>query len=317
MNRYLKRLALGLAAGLLVAGCIPPEIAIETPTATAAVATLAPTLPSPATLPPATTEAAPPTSTAAPPSPTAPAEATTAAPTPTADPTREVILILEPGLVSSVTSPVHVAGEADSTFEQNLVLQVTGEDGSVLSTTPTTIQSEMGTRGPFSADVAFSVASDQPGRISVFSASPRDGGLVHLASVEVTLLAAGTSVINAAGPHAEVHQILSPALMETATGGSVHVSGYSDYVFESTLGLALCGEGGSGAPDPICGTADNVIATGTAILQAPDVGQPGPFEADLDYAVGAPTRARLVVYSSSARDGGTLHLSSVEITIAP
>ena len=97
----------------------------------------------------------------------------------------------------------------------------------------------------------------------------------------------------------------------------MHLSGFSEYVFESSLSLALCGEGGSGAPDPICGTADNLIASGHVMVQSPDIGQPGPFETDLTYTVAGPTRARLVVYSASARDGGILHLTSVEISIAP
>ena len=187
MNQRLQFACLTAIAALVLAGCVPPEIAIETPTGGAAPATAT------ATTVPATHTAAPPpaTHTAAP----APATDTAAPPpatntalpdvTPTADPARETILILMPGLSSAVTSPVRVSGEAESTFEQNLVIQVADENGAVLTTTPTTIQSEMGTRGAFSAEVEFSVAADQPGRISVFSASPRDGGLVHLASVEV------------------------------------------------------------------------------------------------------------------------------------
>ncbi len=318
----IKRLLVAcLTMAFALAACVPPAVGIETST------------PSPlpphtqTTVPPATATTAP-TDTAVPaPTDTAvPAPTDTAVPAPTdasatatatTAPAQEAILILAPGLSSAVTSPVSVSGEADPTFEQNLVIQVSDENGAVLSTTPTTIQTEAGTRGPYSVDVAFSVAADQPGRISVFSASARDGGLVHLASVEVTLLAGGTAAINPAAPHDEVHQIFQPNLLETATGGHVHLEGFSEYVFESTLNLALCGEGGSGAPDPLCGTTDNVLATGIAMLQAPDVGQPGPFATDLLYSVTGPVRARLVVYSVSARDGGILHLASREITVAP
>ncbi len=315
MKHRLQLACLTLIACLALTACVPPEVAIETPT--------------PSPLPPPTDTAVPPatdtavpaaTDTVAPPpaiDTAAPATATVPGATPTADPALEAILILAPGLSSSVTSPVTVSGEADPTFEQNLVIQVSDENGAVLSTTPTTIQTEAGTRGPYSVDVTFSVAADQPGRLSVYSASARDGGLVHLASVEVTLLASGTAAINPAATHAEVHQIFQPNLLETATGGHVHLEGFSEYVFEGTLSLALCGEGGSGAPDPLCGTTDNVLATGIAMLQAPDVGQPGPFVTDLLYSVTGPVRARLVVYSLSARDGGVLHLSTREINVAP
>ena len=308
----IKRLLIAcLTLAFALAACVPPAVGIETST--------------PSPLPPATQTTVPPaTATTAPTDTAVPAATDTAVPAPTdasatatTAPAQEAILILAPGLSSAVTSPVSVSGQADPTFEQNLVIQVSDENGAVLSTTPTTIQTEAGTRGPYSVDVAFSVAADQPGRISVFSASARDGGLVHLASVEVTLLAGGTAAINPAAPHDEVHQIFQPNLLETATGGHVHLEGFSEYVFESTLNLALCGEGGSGAPDPLCGATDNVLATGIAMLQAPDVGQPGPFATDLLYSVTGPVRARLVVYSLSARDGGILHLASREITVAP
>jgi hypothetical protein len=289
----------------------PPPIATLTPTALGGV-------PSP-TPPPGDTPAAPPSATA--PSTAAPGETstTTVPPTPTlpGPEPREAIVILEPGGVSSVASPVRVAGLAEPTFEQNLVIQITDGDGAVIATEPTTIQAEAGTGGPYAVEVAFTVAADQPGRISVFHASPRDGGLVHLASVEVTLLAGGAAAVTPGGPQPEFHQILAPAPLAEVSGGSLHVSGFSAYVFEGTLNLALCGEGGSGAPDPICGTADNVLATGFTTLQAPDIGQPGPYEADLAYTITGPVQARLAVFSYSARDGGLVHLTSVPVNLRP
>lgn len=99
----------------------------------------------------------------------------------------EAIVIIDPVPGSVVTSPVHVVGEADPTFEQSLVVQVTAANGRVIATVPTTIQSDVGQRGPFVVEAAFTVTEEQPGRISVYAASARDGGLTHLSSVEVTL----------------------------------------------------------------------------------------------------------------------------------
>ncbi len=230
----------------------------------------------------------------------------------------EAILILEPGPGSSVAFPVHVAGEADPTFEQSLVVQITGADGAVITTVPVQINAEMGQRGPFGADVPFGVPSDQPGRISVYAASARDGGLIHLASVEVTLLASGGAASLAPGQsHDESLAIFSPLALATVSGGVAHVTGFSDYLFENQLGVVICGEGGAGAPHPICGTADNVLGTGKAYVNSPDLGQPGPFTADVPYSVTAQVHGRLVVYASSPRDGGITHLSSREVTLAP
>ena len=248
--------------------------------------------------------------------------ATDTAPAPVATPEGgrgpEAILILEPGPGSSVALPVHVAGEADPTFEQSLVVQITGADGTVITTIPVQINADIGQRGPFGVDVPFSVTSDQPGRISVYSASARDGGLIHLASVEVTLLASGGAASHVPGQlHDESLAIFSPLVLAAVSGGVAHVTGFSDYVFENQLGVVICGEGGAGAPHPICGTADNVLGTGTAYVNSPDLGQPGPFTADVPYAVTAQVRGRIVVFDSSPRDGGITHLGSREVTLAP
>jgi len=104
----------------------------------------------------------------------------------------EVLLITSPKPDERISSPVRVAGFSDPTFEQHLAIQVIGADGSVIGQGGATIAADWGQRGPFEAEVAFtSPASEEPGRIVVFADSPRDGGLVHLSSVEVKL--AGTS----------------------------------------------------------------------------------------------------------------------------
>jgi|GEM_PF-400852 len=234
---------------------------------------------------------------------------------------QEAILILEPGLsstgVSSVTSPVHVTGQSDPAFEQSIVVEVTDENGAVVGQGPTQILADVGQRGPFSADVDFKIGSDQPGRISVYMTSARDGGLTHLASVEVRLLASGSASIVPGQPRPEFITIFNPAFLAHLSGGNIHVTGFSDYVFESQLGVRLCGEGGSGAPDPICGTVDNILGEGFAMLNVTEMGQPGPFEGNVAYKISAPTPGRVVVFDASPRDGGLVHVSTVEVMLEP
>jgi hypothetical protein len=327
MKRHAITISLLLIASLLLAGCIPFEFGAETatPSPPPATPTTAPDAPTPS---PATPTAAPDL-----PSPT-PAEATPTSPpveeptptptdsllptaTPPADVPEESILILEPGFLAAITSPVRVSGEADPTFEQNLVVQIVDEDNNVIALEPTIIQAELGQRGPFEIELAFTIATEQPGRISVYSASARDGGLVHLSSIEVTLRPAGVAVVQPPRQTHESIHIRQPAHLAEVSGGSLTVSGWSDYVFESNLGLMLCGEGGSGAPHEICGTDDNVLAEGFAMIGSIDIGHPGPFEGSLSYSVSAQTRGRIVVYDVSARDGGLLHVSTREIVLNP
>jgi hypothetical protein len=116
---------------------------------------------------------------------------------------------------------------------------------------------------------------------------------------------------------AETITIFSPGHMQEVSGGELQVSGYSEYFFEASLSLALCGEGGSGAPHTVCGTVDNVLAEGATMIDSPDMGQPGPFQGSLSYQVSRQVRARLVVYSISPRDGSIEHASSVLVVLDP
>lgn len=229
----------------------------------------------------------------------------------------EAILLSLPGFGSVVTSPVTVQGQSRPTFEQNLVVAVYDENGQVLALQPTTIQSEAGTPGDFSIDLSFLVANEQPGRISVYETSAMDGGMVHLSSVEVTLSPSGPANIVPAEFHFESIYITQPVALQEVSGGVITVNGMSDYYFESQLGLLLCGPGGQGAGDDLCGTIDNVLAQSVAMIDSPEMGLPGPFSGELIYSVSEPTPVRIVVYAASARDGGWLHVSSIPVMLLP
>lgn len=316
-----RRLVLLLTFGLAACGLptpTPPAVTADQSiaatldaavrlTATALAINAAPPTPQP--LPPTTT-----------PEPAAPTDTTLPTLTPppaTESGPPEVIQISSPASGSAVISPVLISGVADGTFEQTIVVRITDEAGNILTTVPTTIVADIGQRGPYEVEVQFGVPNDQPGRIAVFSTSARDGGLIHLSSVEVTLLASGAVNLLSAGARSESIRIDSPTLLATVSGGTLHLTGFSDYVFESNLGVMLCGEGGSGDPHFICGTVDNILATGNVLIQSPDIGLPGPFAGDVTYAVAQSTRARLVVFSTSPRDGNVVHLASQEIVLEP
>ena len=102
----------------------------------------------------------------------------TSSPTPLVEP-EEAILILEPGPGSRLTSPVHVAGIADPTFEQTLIVRIVLDDGSELTIHPLTIAADIGQRGPFVVDVQFAVSGERNALIQIYDQSARDGGIVH------------------------------------------------------------------------------------------------------------------------------------------
>jgi hypothetical protein len=217
----------------------------------------------------------------------------------------EAIMILTPGPGSRVTSPVRVSGEADPTFEQNLVVRVLLADGSLVSQVATTIQAEVGQRGAFSVDVPVNLTAEQAIFIQVFAASPRDGRITHLSSAGVTFTPTGPAVIETRPEYPEQIVIFEPQLGAQVSGGSVHVRGFGLATFEQTLNVDVQDQNG------------NVIGSEAVIVAAPALGKPGYFEADVTFTVGRAQPGRVVVRDVSPAFGGTVHLSSVEVNLAP
>ncbi len=100
----------------------------------------------------------------------------------------EEIVVFSPGRGETVTNPVTVTGVASSPFEQTVVVVVLDGSGEQIGLAPGIIVGELGQRGPFTVTVPFTVpVNSQPGRIQVFTESPRDGALEHLSSVTVRI----------------------------------------------------------------------------------------------------------------------------------
>jgi hypothetical protein len=217
----------------------------------------------------------------------------------------EAIAILQPGPGSRVTGPVQVNGVADPTFEQSLAVSILLADGTSIATTSTQIAADVGQRGSFSVAVPFSVAAEQQGFIQVYAISAKDGGVTHLSSVGVTLLPGGTASIIQVPEKPEQILLLAPQNGAAISGGTVHVEGFGLASFEQTLVIDVLDETGS------------AIATTPVTVAAPDLGQPGPFSADIPYSLSAPTAGRIQVRDISPAFGGNTHLTSVEVNLQP
>lgn len=290
-----------LLANLLLAGIlsacnlIAPAPATPTPTGT----------PLPATpIPPPTPLLDTPTPVPPPDTPT-PTEPPLATPTPTKEPDPrpdEAILILEPGPGSQVASPVRVAGEADSTFEQTLVVRIVLVDGTELQEVPAMIQADLGERGPFEVDYEFT--AEGQAFIQVYDVSARDGGIIHLASVGVTLAPGGPEDIRMADPRPEQIAIFQPQTGQTVSEGSVSVEGFGIATFEQTLIVEVYDE-------------DTQVVGMEIVTLAGEMGEPAPFSVTVPYAVATAGPGRIVVRDESPAFGGDVHLSSVEVTLEP
>jgi hypothetical protein len=78
----------------------------------------------------------------------------------------------------SIRAPRHLAA-----------VRVRDEEGREIGTGHATIRAPLGGRGPFRGTIRYRLRDNrsQPGRIEVYDTSARDGQLLHLSSVEVTL----------------------------------------------------------------------------------------------------------------------------------
>ena len=227
------------------------------------------------------------------------------------------IFILRPGNSSEITSPIFVTGTSGPTFEQNIVVRLTDIDGKVLAEEAGTISADIGSAGTYMVQLSFTATSETPGRITVLHYSAMNGAVIHAASVPVTILTGGEAALTINSNNLEVIEILTPTFSQDLNSGEITVTGNSDYFFESNLSLALCGVGGTGAADLICGTEGNILASSYAMIASPDIGIGGPFSGTISFSVSFETPAVLIVYALSPMDGGIEHLSSVPVILKP
>ena len=88
------------------------------------------------------------------------------------------ILVEQPSPDTTVTSPLHVTGNAN-TFEATFNYRLEDADGATLAKNFVTATSGSGTRGTFDFTIPFSVDSPQDGALRVFELSAEDGSVVH------------------------------------------------------------------------------------------------------------------------------------------
>jgi Immunoglobulin-like domain of bacterial spore germination len=101
---------------------------------------------------------------------------------------QERIEIDSPSSLAVVTSPLMVAGVGEAAQHNMLSVRVRDQSGTEIGNGTVSIMAALGERGPFSGSISYTLSGGpQPGRIEIYDVSPRDGNLVHLSSVEVTL----------------------------------------------------------------------------------------------------------------------------------
>lgn len=217
----------------------------------------------------------------------------------------EAIGIQQPASGSTVVSPLRVEGVADPTFEQHLGLRLYRMTGELLAEGSAIIDAPLGERGPFTGELTFESDQQGPALLQVYNTSARDGGLIHLASVSVMLSPSGDGQIQRVEAGPEQIAIEEPTEGAVLTDGVVQVSGIGRASFEGTLVVEVLNAEGQ------------VIGQQPLIVDQPEMGEPGPFQAEVSYQANSAGPGRVVVYDPSPAFGGLIHLNSVGVELQP
>jgi len=138
-------------------------------------------------------------------------------------------------------------------------------------------------------------------RVSMYDTYDRP---ISINSVDLLLLAMGTSDITPSGGRTEPIVIREPTRNQLIQGGKVIVSGLAKPAEDFMLAELVAADG-------------SVVGYRQVfVTPAPD-GSYVPYAVEVPYQVDAPTWVRLRVSESGTRITGIEHLSSVEVLVSP
>ena len=215
----------------------------------------------------------------------------------------ETIVITAPRPNQGVRDAVRVAGVADPASDQHLSILVRDQTGRIIGSVLAQIQAPSGQRGPYSATVPLPAnLPAQPGRVIVYAISPRDGGPVQLSSVEVQLSSDAPSSAALPDPNQREAIVITEPQPGATLRGSVHVVAETLYTSDLVI--------------EVRGSKNETLGRVTRTLENAE-GLPAPLIVDVPFQVNGDPPGRIVIYAIHPRDGQTVHLSSVEVTLQP
>jgi len=219
----------------------------------------------------------------------------------------EVLTIFSPGPGSHLTSPFTVAGFGGPSEDDVVYLRLIGEDGETLASRTGYLLVLTGNPGRFYAEMEFSVdLVAEEARLELSMNSPTTGNTSHVTSVDVILLSTGLPLVRTAIRGPERLTLLSPPSESRIEGNRVLVSGVGWVESDRPLSIELRDIRGE------------VLASTSTTLLAPAIGELGTFEAELTFDVPYPQWGTIIVAETSAsRIAGIIHLSSVDVWLAP
>ena len=212
------------------------------------------------------------------------------------------IRIFRPGPASQVTSPFQVYGRGGPSYNERVGIRLVGEDGRLISERLTYLLVFPGRAGNFVAQLEFQTPRlAEAARLEVYTEDLRYGRVAQLASMDLVLLSRGSQLLHPQIEGPEKLAIFEPRDGAIAQGGLIAVRG-AGWV-DSDLPLTI----------ELLDRAGQPLASRQVPLVAPEIGQLGTFEVELQYQIPFSQYGRVVVYETSTGIPGLRHYSSVEV----
>jgi hypothetical protein len=216
------------------------------------------------------------------------------------------LYILRPGLLSKVVSPIQMEMYAVTGAGGNVLVDLIGEDGRVISRQLINRGDDAGRRFWYAPEVPFEIeAAAETARLQV-SAVDEIGRVAALASVDLILLSVGRNEINPVEIDQEPYIIRSPDDEDVIQGGTLVLEALVRPVNESPLIIEIVNEIGT-----VLAVKRFTVPQPTGALSHT------PFTLELPYSVRTETPVLLVLRQEGSRIPGSVAVTSIPLVIAP
>ena len=228
----------------------------------------------------------------------------------------EWVLIKTPKQNDTISDPVIISGTVDTTSDQTVYIRMVDLDMLELGTTNTILQTSQTQPVPFEIQVEYIPGEAQDALLQVYQLNPSGGSLLHLNS-RMVKLSPSDPPKNTEQSSTETMQIDSLRIIQNNNKLELQADGFAGNLFENSLSYKLCGDGGTGSADLVCGTVDNIMLQGVTTIQTKEVGGTGAFSIRTQLQNGQWKQAYLVIYSVSMANGEVTHAASMMIKNGP
>lgn len=225
----------------------------------------------------------------------------------TPTPPAAYLRFLRPGAFSRLLSPIQVEASVSPGEDGLVLVELLGEDGRLLAQQRLDYHEYINRSIAITPKLNYSINGvSELGRL-ILTVKDQFGRKVAITSEDLVLFSIGGNDFAPAGVSIAPYIFRSPVPDQVIQGGSLHVRGLARPVNQNPVILELLDEQGQ------------VLASSQLKIDLPSGSlSHNPFDADLDYQISAPVRARLTIRQDSAsRIPGSVALWSVPVNLEP